>query len=355
MSRAPIPKTVVESFLVDAPEKWSEFDIQVREAAPERTLLAIDAEWHDDRLCLVQIAFAGPPSSPNKRAPPQAAGCGAKTHSSSSGGGGAARPITVVTIDCLTLDAHEVQRRLRPIVCDVRFRKLVFDCREDSRMLVQQLGLAPAGLFDLQLLELVTRPHLVSQKAIQNVRGLKSLIAEFPSLAEFIEAKSGHDLTRVGSSAVFMQRPLAPATLEYASCDVAALFALFDELQQRPKYREGPGRCADLTMRGSIRYAMVNLAVPNEYRRHNMLPLDVLPELAPAQGPRECGGCCRPVAARDRQYCVVCHAHVNRQQQQAMPAVPAAAVEPQTTAATQPEACRPFFMTGAPATNAHYY
>ena len=352
MSRAPIPKTVVESFLVDAPEKWSEFDIQVREAAPERTLLAIDAEWHDDRLCLVQIAFAGPPNSPNsKRAPHQAAGGGgAKTHSSSSAG---ARPITVVTIDCLTLDAHEVQRRLRPIVCDVRFRKLVFDCREDSRMLVQQLGLAPAGLFDLQLLELVTRPHLVAQKAIQNVRGLKSLIAEFPSLAEFIEAKSGHDLTRVGSSAVFMQRPLAPATLEYASCDVAALFALFDELQQRPKYREGPGRCADLTMRGSIRYAMVNLAVPNEYRRHNMLPLDVLPELAPAQGPRECGGCCRPVAARDRQYCVVCYAHVNRQQQQAMPVPAATAVEPQTTA-TPPEACR-LVMAGVPATNAHYY
>jgi hypothetical protein len=279
----------IRNHLIDRSELWNAFDIQVRTTQPDRCMLAIDAEWHNDRLCLVQIAFMGP----QERAPRDAT------------------TIHVYTIDCVLLPQQEVRVRLHPVLSNVRLRKLAFDCREDCRMLQEQLGLnIPVGLFDLQLLEIVTRED-AGPRSLYNVRGLKAMLLEFPSLARFVEAKSAQDLTALGSSSVFLQRPLPPAVLDYASCDVASLFTLYEELQTRPRYKQAPGRVTDQVIRATIEYSRLSTVVPPEFRRHNMLPLGVL-DMARAQGTRTCQGCFRPVAQRDREYCKVCNAHLRR-------------------------------------------
>ena len=280
---------------VSAAADFAGFDAQVSAAHPDRTMLALDAEWHDGRLCLVQIAFTTIAAGRTTKPP----------------------AIHVFTIDCLsdTLDRQTIAAHLQGVMADVRLRKLVFDCREDCRILHEQLGIPPPqGLFDLQLLERLTRTEL-GRKPIYNIRGLRSMIAEYPSLARFLEAKSSQDLTAVGSSVVFMQRPLPQAVLDYASCDVASLFTLFAELQERHQFRRNAARITDNCVRGSMVYATLNFVVPPEFRRHGMLPLGVLP-MSKALGNRECLGCKRRVASPDWEYCSVCNAVRNRNRRQ---------------------------------------
>jgi hypothetical protein len=295
-----LPRVV--NILIDSVDRWQTFDVVVRQSHPDRAVMALDAEWHDELLCLVQIAVLDltPPSriggsgAPNSKPKPQP-------------------PLYVFTIDCLAFAARDIAGRLAPILNDVRFRKLTFDCREDCRMLHRSLRLpTPVGIVDLQLMELLTRDE--PPRAIYNVRGLKAMLLEFPSLCRFREAKAAQDLTAEGSSVVFTRRPITQAVLDYASCDVASLFTLYSELQMRPRYIARPGAINDEVLRGSRIYATINMFVPESFRRHNMLPLGVL-SLAPPQGLRTCTGCNRDVAARDLDMCRVCSAHSRRHQQ----------------------------------------
>eukprot|EP00672_Neobodo_designis_P017283 CAMPEP_0174850346 /NCGR_PEP_ID=MMETSP1114-20130205/19180_1 /TAXON_ID=312471 /ORGANISM="Neobodo designis, Strain CCAP 1951/1" /LENGTH=351 /DNA_ID=CAMNT_0016084801 /DNA_START=86 /DNA_END=1141 /DNA_ORIENTATION=- len=304
----------IRNVLVSEPGHWAAFDAQVASAHPERTMLALDAEWHEGRLCLLQIAFTTVAAGRSTRPP----------------------PIYVFTIDCLseTLRKESIASHVQGVLADVRLRKLVFDCREDCRILEDQLGIPPPqGLFDLQLLERLTRTE-IGRKPIYNIRGLRAMIAEYPSLARFLEAKSSQDLTAVGSSVVFTQRPLPQAVLDYASCDVASLFTLFTELQQRHQFKRNPARITDDCVRGSMVYATLNFVVPPEFRRHGMLPLGVLP-MSKAQGRRVCRGCNRPVASPDWEYCVICNVVRNRDRRQNAAADPAGAPSDSAPTSTQ--------------------
>lgn len=275
--------------------------------------VAVDCEWHEERLCLIQLGFHAAstqhPSTSSQRSgnapttqhltPPRPAVVVDAHHSSSSlpapriahaGAAAAASPpdlksspdgyhVVVYIIDALAFGPSALRVALTRFFRDPSIRKYTWDCRRDCLQVKAALGIELNGCYDLQLLEVMTRgdaahPTAATSMAatsshsssnasmhtpahrIVNVFGLKRVLDGIERLRPFVEAKTATTLTRErGSSVIFMTRPLGDDIIAYSAGDVACLFYVLDELRKRPAYSASTTDFLPVTITGASSFA----------------------------------------------------------------------------------------------------
>jgi hypothetical protein len=265
---------------------WPLFDAAAAAAVEHGRRVAVDGEWDDAVLGLIEIGFAD----------------------GAVGGDPSAAKITVFIVDALALrkDARAVAQHLAPVLRAAGARKLLWDCREDSWRIREYLGAAIAPVFDLQLYERLTRQD--APRKLYMICGMKRALEEFPALAVFKAAKDSQNLLPRGASSVFLARPLPPDVLAYAATDVAALFHLDYELRRRTNAAPVPGDADAMVLAASLVYRDQHVTVVPKYRRNPFLPFDILPTLSPRPGSHRCVGCQREVSEQGPgRYCLMCH------------------------------------------------
>jgi exonuclease 3'-5' domain-containing protein 1 len=118
--------------------------------------------------------------------------------------------------------------------------KYFYEVRNDSDALYNLHQVSLAGIYDLQLLELVARVSFQNKRSNRFVNGLKRSIQEYLPQGpgrEWAQAKeAGRKLFAPelgGRYEVFEDRPLDPRLVAYCSQDMVLLFQLEDALRRR--------------------------------------------------------------------------------------------------------------------------
>mmetsp|Transcript_118496 Transcript_118496/g.287560 ORF Transcript_118496/g.287560 Transcript_118496/m.287560 type:complete len:496 (+) Transcript_118496:167-1654(+) len=148
------------------------------------------------------------------------------------------------------LDVHVLGKRaftmptpqgtsMQSLLEEQNVRKVWFDPRNDVDALYHQFGIAPRGIFDLQLAEVADRRSRGLN--VHFVQGLYKCLTQCPALqseqkvfAERINAlgKSLFEPQNGGDHEIFRQRPLNPVILVYAAHDSRYMLVLYEQYIQ---------------------------------------------------------------------------------------------------------------------------
>eukprot|EP01061_Rhynchopus_euleeides_P005017 TRINITY_DN1427_c0_g1_i1.p1 TRINITY_DN1427_c0_g1~~TRINITY_DN1427_c0_g1_i1.p1 ORF type:complete len:1138 (+),score=314.44 TRINITY_DN1427_c0_g1_i1:335-3415(+) len=200
-----------------------------------------------------------------------------------------------------------LQRFMKRLFGDPSIEKLMFDCRSDCDALFHLWRVdCFKGILDVQLLEAMTRKN--KRKGPQRIKSLKTCLAEF-CVGETATQDTVSQRMRAEGSAFWMERPLDPTLLQYASEDVALLPALVDEIIER---RSADDAYHTRLPSASARYAWLKVNVvdsavlKSQFWNHSLLPLGVLEPLGDHM--QRCQGCKMGVIAMGSKsmYCGVC-------------------------------------------------
>ncbi|KAJ4388149.1 hypothetical protein N0V93_008755 [Gnomoniopsis smithogilvyi] len=130
-------------------------------------------------------------------------------------------------------------RSLKTILEDNSVGKAFFDIRNDSDALYSHFGLSVAGIHDLQLMELATRPWPASNRYISGLsRCIERDLAAVSTLkVDWLRIKqAGEQLwspEKGGRYEVFNERPLRPEIIKYCAQDVTLLPQLWELYKKR--------------------------------------------------------------------------------------------------------------------------
>lgn len=130
-------------------------------------------------------------------------------------------------------------RSLKAILEDNNVGKAFFDIRNDSDALYSHFGISVAGIHDLQLMELATRPWPAPKRCINGLsKCIEMDISAVSSLKlDWLRSKqAGEQLWNPGKGGryeVFNERPLRPEIIKYCAQDVILLPQLWELYNKR--------------------------------------------------------------------------------------------------------------------------
>lgn len=139
--------------------------------------------------------------------------------------------LTTLIFDLLTQDGMNAFCGLRPHLEDPRKPKVFHDCRQDRRLLLQQLNIKVEGIFDTQA------AHLALNSSNKKSIGLNQVLQHWLPASSHNQFKSEVGLMMGRDPSLWAHRPLTPKLLQYAAQDVCHLLqlksVLSDQLEQQ--------------------------------------------------------------------------------------------------------------------------